>query len=158
MARIEQISISDGGVPKTAVESAEVGLRGLVGDRQADTVHHGSPDQALCLYSTEVIATLRKEGHSIIAGSAGENFTISGLAWPEITPGTVLDVGDDLSLEITYYATPCSKNAQWFKDGKFGRILQTSHPGESRLYAKVLQSGTVNTGDQVRLVRTPTNR
>jgi len=51
MATVHQINTSDGGVPKLPVPTAEVGLRGVVGDRQADTKYHGSPDQALCLYS-----------------------------------------------------------------------------------------------------------
>ncbi len=49
MAVIHQINVSDGGVPKTSVDTAMIDERGVVGDRQEDTVHHGSPDQALCL-------------------------------------------------------------------------------------------------------------
>ncbi len=90
MAVIHQINVSDGGVPKTSVDDVMVNERGVVGDRQEDTVHHGSPDQALCLYSLEVIERFKAEGHPIEPGFAGENLTISGLDWSSIEPGARL--------------------------------------------------------------------
>lgn len=142
----------DGGVPKTSVDTAKIDKRGVVGDRQEDTVHHGSPDQALCLYSLEVIERFKAEGHPIEPGFAGENLTISGLDWFSIEPGARLEIGPDIEAEVTHYATPCSKNAQWFVNGDFTRMLQSRHPGESRLYARVLRGGALTTGDEVRLV------
>lgn len=150
MGRVHQISTSNGGVPKAAVENAVVDASGVVGDEQADKVHHGSVDQALCLYSLEVIETLRSEGHSIAPGSAGENITVSGLDWQQVVPGTRMKIGP-VEIEITYYATPCAKNAQWFKDGKFNRMHASKHPGESRVYARVLEGGPIATGDPVEL-------
>jgi MOSC domain-containing protein YiiM len=152
MAVIHQINVSDGGVPKTSVDDVMVNERGVVGDRQEDTVHHGSPDQALCLYSLEVIERFKAEGHPIEPGFAGENLTISGLDWSSIEPGARLEIGPAIEAEITFYATPCSKNARWFVDGDFTRMLQSRHPGESRLYARVLRGGALTTGDEVRLL------
>lgn len=150
MGRVHQINTSKGGVPKLAIDNAVVDASGVVGDEQADKVHHGSPDQALCLYSLEVIETLRSEGHSIAPGSAGENITVSGLDWQQVVPGTRMRIGT-VAIEITYYATPCAKNAQWFKGGKFNRMHATKHPGESRVYARVLEGGPIQTGDPVEL-------
>lgn len=150
MGRVHQINRSNGGVPKLAVDRAVVDTSGVVGDEQADKVHHGSPDQALCLYSLEVIETLRSEGHSISSGSAGENITVSGLDWERVVPGTRMQIGP-VEIEITYYATPCAKNAQWFVDGKFNRMHASKHPGESRVYARVLEGGPIQTGDPVEL-------
>lgn len=152
MGRVHQINTSNGGVPKLAVDRAVVDTSGVVGDEQADKVHHGSPDQALCLYSLEVIETLRSEGHSISSGSAGENITVSGLDWQRVVPGTRMQIGP-VEIEITYYATPCAKNAQWFVDGKFNRMHASKHPGESRVYARVLEGGPIQTGDPVELRR-----
>lgn len=150
VARLHQISVSDGGVPKLPIETATIDAGGVVGDRQEDLVHHGSPEQALCLYSLEVIERLRNEGHPIGPGSAGENLTISGLDWEEVTPGKLMKVGA-VELEITYYTSPCSKNAQWFKAGRFDRMSQDKHPGDARVYAKVLVGGDVSVGDPVSL-------
>ena len=115
-------------------------------------MHHGGKDKAVCLFSLEVIQHFQAEGHPIEPGSAGENLTISGLDWEEIVPGTRLTIGDEVELEITHYTTPCSKNAGWFKDGEFTRMLQSRHPGESRLYAKVLAEGAVRAGDPVQVL------
>ena len=61
-------------------------------------------------------------------------------------------IGPSVVAEVTDYATPCSKNAGWFVDGKFGRMSQTRHPGESRVYAKVIKTGAIAAGDSVELV------
>jgi MOSC domain-containing protein YiiM len=145
---VAQLNVSGGGVPKSPVEKADVGHRGLVGDRQASRKHHGRPLQALCLWSSDVIAALQAEGHPIEAGSAGENVTLSGLDWSTIRPGVQLRIGEVLA-EVSAYATPCKKNAQWFADGDFNRMLQDRHPGWSRTYAWVREPGTVRTGDEV---------
>jgi MOSC domain-containing protein YiiM len=145
---VAQLSVSDGGVPKKPVEVAEVGDRGLVGDRQAARQHHGRPLQALCLWSTEVIDALRAEGHPIEAGAAGENITITGIDWRTIQPGTQLLIGDVLA-EISAWSTPCAKNAQWFADRAFQRMDHDLHPGWSRAYAWVREPGTVRQGDRV---------
>ena len=145
---VAQLNVSDGGVPKRPVRSAEVGLRGLADDRQAVRRHHGRPLQALCLWSTEVIDALRAEGHPIAPGLAGENITLAGIDWATIRPGVRLRIGGVLA-EISAYATPCKNNAGWFVDRDFNRINHDHHPGWSRAYAWVREPGTIRTGDQV---------
>ena len=151
MARVYQINSSEGGVPKTAVSEGFIDESGLQGDFQADKVHHGGPDQALCLFSVEVIDQLRSEGHPIDPGSSGENITVAGIEWPEVTPGRRMRLGS-VELEITHYASPCAKNGRWFRDGNFSRISQGLHPGEARVYARVLVGGPLKTGDPVELL------
>jgi MOSC domain-containing protein YiiM len=143
-----QVNVSNGGVPKTALPSATIGRRGLVGDQQAERQHHGRPLQALCLWSQDVIDALQAEGHPVNAGAAGENLTLAGIDWTTIRPGVRLSVGDAL-VEISAFATPCVKNAQWFADGKFRRIDHGLNPGWSRAYAWVLEGGTVAPGAPV---------
>ena len=82
-----QISVSDGGVPKRPVLEAVITKAGVEGDRQQNLKFHGGPDRAVCLYSLELIERLQDEGHSIDAGSSGENLTISGLEWEKLKPG-----------------------------------------------------------------------
>jgi MOSC domain-containing protein YiiM len=146
---IVQINVSQGGVPKTPVPTATVTSDGIEGDRQKNLKYHGGPDRALCLWSLDVIQTLQQEGHPIAPGSAGENLTLSGLAWADLAPGTQLQLGATLRVEITDYAAPCRQNMKWFTDRKFSRISQKHHPGSSRLYGRVLTPGTVHPGDEV---------
>jgi len=146
---LHQISVSNGGVPKRAVPQARVTKEGVEGDRQRNLKVHGGPDRAVCIYSLEVIEALREEGHSIAPGSAGENFTLAGLDWTRVTPGTKLRIGDAVRLEIMSYTAPCDHNACWFKDEDFSRMSQKKHPGWSRVYARVLSEGVVKQGDPV---------
>jgi MOSC domain-containing protein YiiM len=150
--RIHQISLSAGGVPKRPVDSAVVNTRGIVGDSQADTVHHGHPEQALCVWSLEVIEGLQREGHPIAPGFAGENITVAGLDWTLVLPGTTLLLGDTVVAPVTFPATPCSKNAAWFLARDFRRMSHDQHPGWSRMYAAVATGGTIRVGDPVKLV------
>ncbi len=145
---VTQVSASNGGVPKRALLHAVIGRRGLEGDQQAERRHHGRLWQALCLWSAEVIDDLRAEGHSVHPGAAGENVTVSGIDWSTIRPGVRLQVGTAL-VEISSFTEPCSKNAQWFIDGNFRRMHHGLHPGWSRAYAWVLETGEVAPGGDV---------
>lgn len=141
--------LSDGGVPKTAVDSAEIGWRGVLGDRQASRAHHGRPWQAICLWSADIVADLAQAGHPIRPGSAGENVSIRGLDWSAAKPGARLTLGTAV-LALSAYAIPCSKNARWFADGDYERMSH-ERSDRSRLYARVEQPGRVSVGDTVRL-------
>jgi len=155
--RIVQISLSKGGVPKTAVPEAAVVTTGLVGDRHNAPDIHGGPEKAVCLWSLEVIETLKQEGHNLAPGYAGENITISGLDWPQVVPGLRLQLGDEVLLEIASYTTPCRKNMRWFADKRYSRMSQKHYPGSSRVYARVLQPGTIRKGDGVTIASTPSS-
>jgi MOSC domain-containing protein YiiM len=123
------------------------------GDRQRNLKVHGGPDRAVCLFSVELIERMQDEGHSIDAGSSGENLTLAGLAWDTLEPGTQLKIGPDALLEVASYCAPCEWNARWFRDGDISRISQRTNPGWSRLYARVLESGVVRPGDVVEILK-----
>lgn len=124
-------------------------VRGIEGDSQRNTLLHGGPDRALSLYSWERLQALQEEGHPIHPGSAGENLTVAGLEWEQIVPGDQLRIGEAVLIKITSFCVPCRQNARWFVDHKFSRISQKTHPGWSRLYARVLSEGLVRQGDAV---------
>lgn len=149
--RVHQLNVSWGGVPKRLVAEARVTAEGVEGDFHHDP-HHGGPRAALCLYTLEQIERLRAEGHPIFPGSAGENVTLAGVPLETLTPGTRLILGDEVEIEITQYTTPCKTITASFSDGDFTRISQKLHPGESRIYARVLRSGTLRAGDAARVV------
>lgn len=139
---------SGGGVPKSAIDSAEVVRSGFVGDVQNNRIHHGRPLQALCVWSQDVIEALQGEGHPIVPGQAGENITVSGLDWETLRPGSRIRVAD-IPILLSSYAVPCSKVGPGFVDRNFRRILHSEHDGWSRLYGIPLAEGTVSLGDTV---------
>jgi MOSC domain-containing protein YiiM len=121
----------------------------IVGDAQDDKKHHGGPERAVCLYSLERIRALQKEGHPIDVGTAGENLTVQGLDWDLVVPGVRLRVGDQVLLEIASFTNPCKTIRESFIDGRFVRIAQKFYPGWSRVYARVLSEGEIQSGDSV---------
>ena len=150
--RIVQINVSPGGVPKLPVPEARVRALGLDGDGHRDEEHHGGPERAVCLFSLEQIEALRTEGHEVAPGALGENVTISGLDWEHVVPAARLRLGPDVLIEVTRYTTPCFNIGFAFVGREFSRVSQRRHPGWSRVYARVLQEGTIRAGDEVELV------
>ena len=149
--RIAQISVSPGGVPKRPVPAARVTVQGLEGDVQR-WKHHGGPDRALCLFSQERIRALQTEGHPITPGSLGENLTLEGVDWSAVTPGVHLRLGATVIAQVSGYTAPCSKITASFRDRDCSRVSQERHPGDSRVYARVLREGSLTSGDPVGLL------
>jgi MOSC domain-containing protein YiiM len=152
VGRIAQISVSPGGVPKRAVDAARVTTDGVEGDAHRNRKHHGGPDRAVCLYSMDTIRALVAEGHAVAPGALGENVTIEGLDWSRVAPGTRLQLGAGVLLEVTRYTSPCFNIKAAFVGGECDRVSQKHHPGWSRVYTRVLREGTIRTGDPAALV------
>ena len=151
-ARIFQLNVSPGGVPKTAITAATVNELGIVGDDHRFPKIHGGPERALCLFSLERILELQQEGHPIFPGAVGENVTIAGLDWERMVPGARLALGDDVSIELTTYTKPCNTIPEFFVNGNYQRISQQVNPGWSRIYARVLRGGALKVGQSVKFL------
>lgn len=151
MGRVFQINASEGGVPKLPMAEGHVTAGGLVGDKQRNLKHHGGPQRALCLFPLEGILDLQAEGHPIYPGAIGENVTIAGLDWRKVTPGVTMQLGNEVRVEITDYAHPCSNIVAAFSDGNMNRVSAKKTPHRARVYARVLQEGVIRPGDVVTL-------
>lgn len=150
---VVQLSVSPGGLPKLPIDHADVTWQGMTGDRQATRLHHGRPWQALCIWSAEVIDDFRAAGHPLARGRAGENITISALPWAEVRAGVRLRIGSVLC-EVSAFALPCASNKRWFVDGDF-TVMHHERGPVSRVYATVLEPGTIDVGDTATLEPTP---
>ena len=151
VGRLVSIHVSNGGVPKLEVPSARVTEDGVVGDRQRNLKYHGGPERAVCLYSHERIEALRAEGHPIRPGSIGENLLIAGIDWARMVPGVRARIGE-VEIELTSYALPCRNIRASFRAGRISRVSPKSHPGWSRVYARVTSGGVLALGDAVGLL------
>ena len=147
--RIASLNVSRGGVPKLPVVEARVGVAGMSGDCQRNLKYHGGPDRALCLFSLERIEALAAEGHPIGVGTTGENVTLAGVEWTRVVPGTRLRLGASVVVEVTSFTKPCRTIQGSFVGRRTGRISQKTHPGWSRVYARVLSEGLVRLDDPV---------
>lgn len=152
-ARIHQLNIAPhGGVPKMPIDAAVLTRVGIIGDAQAHPQFHGGAERAVCLYALAHIEALQREGHPIYPGSVGENLTIAGLDWNVMQPGVRLTIGDKVVVEISSYTVPCRTIAGSFLAGEYKLIAQTTHPGESRVYARVLRGGRLAVGQEIRVL------
>jgi MOSC domain-containing protein YiiM len=107
------------------------------------------------MYSLEVIRALQQEGHPIDVGTAGENVTLQGIEWELVVPGSRIKIGDDVTLEVASFTTPCKTIRESFIDGVFIRISHKTYPGWSRVYARVLREGEIRSGDAVEVIPPP---
>ena len=105
-ARLLQVNVSRGGVPKRPVEAARITIRGVEGDRQADTTGHGGPHRAVSILGIEAIRRAASEGHPIAPGTTGENLTTEGFDVSLLPAGTRLAIGDEVVLELSMQADP----------------------------------------------------
>jgi MOSC domain-containing protein YiiM len=149
------------GVPSAFVKHpvagpVEVTALGLVGDAQADLRVHGGPEKAVYGYSTANYAAWRAEYPRHVAllgpGGFGENLAIDGLAEADLCVGDVHAIGGAL-LQVCQPRQPCFKFALRFGDKSLPRAMV--HNGRSGWYYRVLQTGSLATGDTVTLHERP---
>ena len=143
MGKLLGIFTSNGGVPKTPVNSVYVQFEGISGDDQNDKKHHGGIMRAICVLENELLEKLQSEGHPIMPGSTGENLLVEGF---NLTLGSKFSI-DTVELEVVSAATPCKTISKSFTDGFFNRISNKKYPGETRWYCRVLKEGSIRISD-----------
>ena len=135
----------EGGVPKPSVDSIDVRLNGVYGERIRDTKHHGGPKRAVCILSNQTLESLQLDGHPITGGSTGENLLLD-VDENQIGPGVRLKFRQ-VELEITTPAPPCKTIQESFIDGDFKQLSHKLNPLRTRWYAKVIQEGIISSGE-----------
>lgn len=129
---------------------------GLLGDAQADLTVHGGPEKAVYGYASEHYAAWRSEypehADLLVPGAFGENLTIDGLHEAQIRVGDVHGIGSAL-LQVCQPRQPCFKLALRFNDKRLPKAMVKS--GRAGWYYRVLQTGKLAAGDEVRLVERP---
>ena len=141
------VCLGPGGIPKHAVESAHVTIRGLEGDRQRARMH-GGPNRAVCLFSIEDYRSLQRDG--VVCeppGAFGENVLTEGLDFAALRPDDVLAIGDEVEIEIHDVREPCGTLKK--VDKRFPDLMV----GRSGFVCRVSSGGVIRSGDVVRRVR-----
>jgi MOSC domain-containing protein YiiM len=134
----------------------EVNVLGLEGDEQADLTVHGGIDKAIHQYPQDHYSAWKAEldDHPLLAapGGFGENIATFGMIEKDICIGDRLRLGSAL-VEVSQGRSPC-----WKIDHKFERKGITARvvtSGRSGWYYRVIETGTVATGDALDLVERP---
>lgn len=141
------------GIYKLPVPSAEIHALGLNGDLVSDKKNHGGLDQAVYLYSADEYAWWAGELFADLEpGTFGENLTLSSFGPEPLRIGDRFKVGSVL-LEVTAPRIPCWVLADRMGDTGFVKKFRDGQrPGA---YARVLEGGTVTTGDKVEKIPAP---
>jgi len=132
-------------------EPVEIKSLGIQTDFICDQKNHGGPDQAIYVYGMPDYEWWSKElGRELSAGTFGDNLTVSELESAQFNIGDRLHVGSVI-LEVSAPRIPCSTLAARMGDLKFvKKFRQAERPG---LYCRVIQEGTVQTGNDVKIER-----
>lgn len=142
------------GIVKTPVDRP-LGLsrEGLEGDEQADRRVHGGVEKAVHHYPFDHYAVWRNElgplPPLLTSGGFGENISTTGLTETTVAVGDVFRLGTAI-MQVSQGRQPC-----WKLNRRFGvpdmarRVQQTGRTG---WYYRVLQPGTVISGDRLELI------
>ncbi len=116
-----------------------------------DRKHHGGINKACYLYASEQYEYWKELYPNLDWnwGMFGENITIKGLDESKIRIGDIYKIGTTL-VQITQPREPCYKLGIRFQDQKIlKQYIDHNFPGT---YVKVLETGSVSTGDKMTLV------
>ncbi|KAI1764182.1 PK beta-barrel-protein domain-containing protein-like protein [Hypoxylon sp. FL1150] len=132
-----------------------VSFVGLDADEH-DLVFHGGPDKAIHGYCCSHYPTWQKEFPEAATrfdrGGFGENFVMQRMNERNVCIGDIVSVGDDgVLLQVSLPRQPCFKLNHRFQLKNFApNTYRTSRTG---WYYRVLREGSVQAGDEIRLVQ-----
>jgi MOSC domain-containing protein YiiM len=161
---VHQILDDPGQTPgRTAIDKRPVAgpvyvaWRGVQGDAQLDTRHHGRPWQAVYAYADEDLDWWREHlQRDLPPGSFGENLTTTGL---DITGAVIgerwrIGTGDDaVVVEVTTPRIPCQTFTNFIGEPRWVKRF-TDH-GAPGAYLRVVQPGSVQAGARIDLLSRP---
>lgn len=160
VCRVSQLLPDSGSVGVTAIdkqpvlEPVSVKKLGVRGDVQANRVHHGGPDKAVYAFAdedAEHFAGLL--GYDVGAGLFGENLRTNGVDVTGAVLGERWHVGETLVLEVTMPRTPCQTFARRLAEPRW--VKRFTAEGRPGAYLRVVRSGEVTAGDEVRVTDRP---
>lgn len=123
---------------------------GLLGDKFADSKHHGGADKALHIYPFEHYRRWQQMlgDHDLLksAGAFGENISATGMTEDIIYIGDRFEIGDAI-IECSHGRQPCWKIEHYFgRKNMVADILQHGHCG---LYFRVIKEGMIAKDDRI---------
>lgn len=141
--RIVAVSVSNRkGIKKSNLTECKLlEDEGLEGD-----AHAGDWHRQVSLLAMESIDKIREKGLEVSPGDFAENITTSGLEIWELPMGTRLTVGSEALLEVTQIGKECHDRCAIYH-----QVGDCVMPREG-VFARVLRSGTIRPGDEVRVL------
>lgn len=133
-----------------------VEVDGFVDDEQADRAVHGGPEKAIHHYAAEHMVfwrdTFADHAERFAPGCFGENVATEGITEDDLCLGDVLSFGT-ATLQICQGRQPCWKLAAHMEIEALPAQFQRT--GRTGWYYRVLEPGTVRTGDTMEVIERP---
>jgi MOSC domain-containing protein YiiM len=155
---LKQISRSNGGLPKRAVDGpVMLDFSGVAGDRQRNLLVHGGREKAVLMIAAELIDSLIADGYPLFYGALGENLTVEGIDPHAWRSGQRWRIGDDATIELTELRMPCanlhpygiSLGAQLYDARCSAGDITSPRWAHGGFYARVIRGGLVTAGAPV---------
>ena len=138
---------------KPVNEKVNIKKAGIEGDKQADLKSHGGVNKAVYAYSYKHYkywGELLKKDFSNDYGLIGENLTIDDFDEKEFFIGDEFQISNVI-LKITQPRIPCYKLGIKMNEKDFVNFfINYGHLG---MYMKVIKSGFIEKGDNIKLIR-----
>ncbi|WP_040282791.1 MOSC domain-containing protein [Psychroserpens damuponensis] len=141
---------------KPVATSIFLGKEDVKGDEVSDRKHHGGEYKACYLFSADQYPYWKNLYPNLnwTFGMLGENLTVEGLNEKNICIGDIYKVGNAM-VQITQPREPCYKFGMKFNSKDvLKQFIDHGFPGT---YIRILEEGTVKTGDTFKLVEKATN-
>jgi MOSC domain-containing protein YiiM len=126
-----------------------LGSQQITGDEQADLVHHGGSDKAVCVYSYEHYAHWEQFlDHALSYGAFGENLTMLGMTEQDVCIGNIYRIGEAL-VQVSQPRQPCYKLGH--RHDREDLPLQVQQTGFTGFYFRVLEEGWIGNDPKISL-------
>lgn len=109
--------------------------------------HAGFMHRQVSLLARESIEKIRKMGLDVNPGDFAENLTTEGIELPTLPVGTLLKVGNGITLRVSQIGKECHSRCAIFQ-----QVGDCVMPKEG-IFAVVLTEGEVKVGDTIEVVR-----
>ncbi|MEC3607585.1 MOSC domain-containing protein [Bacillus glycinifermentans] len=139
--RFKHRDVSTGIFKTPAEEPVFLSWANFDGDGQADLVHHGGREKAVCVYPYEHYPFWENElQRKLEFGALGENITIRGLLETDVHIGDVFQLGEAI-VQVSQPRQPCYKLTVRY--GVPDMLLKVQDTGFMGFYFRVLKEGHV---------------
>lgn len=138
-------------IVKTPVNALTVHSTHTDEDTQTNKRLHGGPEKVLHQYSPINYLTLKKhfpEG-DFLPGTIGENISVDGMDDTTVFIGDIWQFGN-VELQVSAPRAPCNKINQRYDIANLDRFV--GERGITGWYYRVLKTGVIKVGDDVRLL------
>ncbi|AYA62949.1 MOSC domain-containing protein [Alteromonas sp. RKMC-009] len=138
-------------IQKQPVPFLTVLTSGTEEDEQGNKKLHGGPEKVLHQFSHrgyERLSEAFPEGN-FVPGTIGENLIVEGMDDTNVFIGDVWQMGE-IVVQVGAPRAPCNKISQRFDIKNLDRFV--GNEGITGWYFRVIETGTLNTGDEVKLI------